>query len=83
MENGESFNIRQGSCDSLYSTTHPFIELEPGGVALRVDVLEAKEPDLAESNGLHNLVKQLLAGRVGLDRELQLRVHRRHPNIYL
>ena len=31
------------------------VELKPGGEALAVGVLEAKEPDLSQSNGFHNL----------------------------
>lgn len=63
--------------------TNLLIELDPGEVALGVGVLQTEEPDLAEADGLHDLVKQLLAGRRLLDRELQLRVHRRHSDVHL
>lgn len=64
-------------------THYPLVELEPRGVALGVHVLQAEEPDLPEADGLHHLIEQLFSGGVGLDRELQLRVHGRHPHIYL
>lgn len=65
------------------TTTNLLIELDPGEVALGVGVLQAKEPDLAEAYGLHDLIEQLLAGRRLLDRELQLRVHRCHADVHL
>jgi hypothetical protein len=45
--------------------------------------LETKKPDFAQTNGLDDLVKQLFACGGLLDRELQLRVHRRHPHVHL
>lgn len=58
------------------------VELQPCRVVFRVGVLEAEEPDLPEANGLDHLVEQLLAGRVGLDGELQLRIDCRHADIH-
>lgn len=63
--------------------THLLVKLYPSEVSFGVGVLEAKEPDLAEADGLDHLVEQLLAGGRLLDRELQLRVHRRHTDVHL
>lgn len=67
----------------IIKATNLLVELDPGEVALRVSVLEAEEPDLAEADGLDHLVEELLSSGRLLDRELQLRVHRRHPDVHL
>ena len=63
--------------------TNLFVEFDPGEVAFGVSVLETEEPDLSQADGLDDLVKQLFASRRLLDRELQLRVHRRHTDVHL
>lgn len=72
--------------DSINQTelaTNLFVEFNPSEVAFRVRVLEAEEPHLSQTDGLDDLVKQLFASRRLLDRELQLRVHRRHTDVHL
>ena len=63
-------------------TEHLLVELQPGRVVFGVGVLQAKEPDLPETNGFDDLIKELFASRVGLDGELQLRVDGRDANIH-
>ena len=58
------------------------VEFEPRLVTLAIGVLEAEEPDLAQSDGLDHLIEKLLAGRVGLDGELQLRVDRGDADVH-
>ena len=61
---------------------HLLVELQPGRVVFGVGVLQAEEPDLPETNGFDDLIKELFASRVGLDGELQLRVDGRDANIH-
>jgi len=69
--------------DECVNVVYLLVELDPGEVTLVVGVLEAEEPYLAQSNGLHDLVEQLLAGGRVLDRKFQLGIHRRHPHVHL
>jgi len=59
------------------------VQLNPCKVAFAVYVLETEEPHLPQTDCLHNLIEELLTRRRLLDRELQLRVHRSHPDIHL
>jgi len=63
--------------------TYLLVELDPGEITLVVGILEAEEPYFAQSDRLHDLVEQLLAGGRMLDRKLQLGIHRRHPHVHL
>lgn len=63
--------------------THLLVQFDPRQIAARVGVLQPEEPHLAESDRLHHLIEQLLAGGRLLDRKLQLGVHRRHTYIDL
>lgn len=73
----------EGRMQKYASISYLFVEFDPGKVALIVGVLETEEPHLAQPDRLHDLVEQLLPGGRRLDRELQLRVHRRHPHVHL
>lgn len=65
------------------SETDLFIKFDPRKVSLGVCVLETKEPHFPKSDCLNNLVEKLLPCCGMLDRELELRVHRGHPDIHL
>jgi hypothetical protein len=61
--------------------THLFVEFDPCEVTFGVCVLQAEEPDFTKTDGLDDLIEELLAGGALLDGEFQLGVHRRDTNI--
>lgn len=63
--------------------TNLHIEVEPGGKTLGIQILEAEEPDLPESDCAYHLVKKLPSRSARLDGKLQLGIHAGDAHIYL